>query len=77
MEIKIYHSDYFNNCLSILKSNMPEYIDPSEQILFETFLSKIPSTYFVLFKKHFYQKYHQLILFYLKINLSLRVVDIA
>ncbi|MBT3179273.1 MAG: GNAT family N-acetyltransferase [Candidatus Marinimicrobia bacterium] len=29
---------------------MPEYIDPSEQILFETFLSKIPSTYFVLFK---------------------------
>ena len=50
MKIIPYNSLYFNRCLSILKSNTPEFIDKSEESLFINYLSRKGIIYFVLFE---------------------------
>ncbi len=50
MRIVPYKSLYFNRCLSILKSNTPEFIDKSEESLFINYLSRKGIIYFVLFE---------------------------
>ena len=50
MRIVPYKSLYFNRCLSILKSNTPEFIDKSEESLFIHYLSRKGIIYFVLFE---------------------------
>ena len=50
MKIVPYKSLYFNKCLSILKSNTPEFIDKSEESLFINYLSRKGIIYFVLFE---------------------------
>ena len=50
MSIVPYKSLYFNRCLSILKSNTPEFIDKSEESLFINYLSRKGIIYFVLFE---------------------------
>ena len=50
MKIISYNSLYFNWCLSILKSNTPEFIDTTEKSLFINFLSRKEIVYFVLFE---------------------------
>ena len=50
MRIVPYKSLYFNSCLSILKSNTPEFIDKSEESLFINYLSRKGIIYFVLFE---------------------------
>lgn len=52
MTIEKYQSIYFEDCLNILKSNTPKYIDPSEQALFESYLVRDQIIYFVLFEKN-------------------------
>ena len=50
MKIVPYKSLYFSRCLSILKSNTPEFIDKSEESLFIDYLSRKGIIYFVLFE---------------------------
>ena len=50
MRIVPYKSLYFNKCLSILKSNTPEFIDTTEKSLFINILSRKEIVYFVLFE---------------------------
>jgi ribosomal protein S18 acetylase RimI-like enzyme len=50
MRIVPYKPLYFNRCLSILKSNTPEFIDKSEESLFINYLSRKGIIYFVLFE---------------------------
>ena len=50
MKIVPYKSLYFSRCLSILKSNTPEFIDKSEESLFINYLSRKGIIYFVLFE---------------------------
>ena len=49
MRIEPYQSKYFEDCIKILRSNTPEYIDPSEHSMFRDYLSRDRITYFVLF----------------------------
>ena len=44
-----YHSDYFEYCVSIFKTNTPDFFDYSEQSLFENYLLKKEIQYYVLF----------------------------
>jgi len=48
MKILEYKSVYFNSCLSILRSNIPEFIDISEETIFINYLSKKNLKYYVL-----------------------------
>ena len=52
MRIVPYKSLYFNRCLSILRSNTPEFIDKSEETLYVDFLSRTDIVYFVLFESN-------------------------
>ena len=52
MRIVPYKPLYFNRCLSILKSNTPEFIDKSEESLYVNFLSRKDMVYFVLFNSN-------------------------
>ena len=49
MRIEPYQSKYFEDCIKILRSNTPKYIDPSEHSMFMDYLSRDRITYFVLF----------------------------
>ena len=49
MRIKPYQSKYFEDCIKILRSNTPKYIDPNEHSMFMDYLSRDRITYFVLF----------------------------
>ena len=48
MKIIPYNSLYFNRCLSIFESNIPEFIDTTEKPLFINFLSRKEIIYFIL-----------------------------
>ena len=50
MKIMTYSALHFNRCLSILKSNIPEFIDTTEESLFINFLSRKGIIYFTLFE---------------------------
>ena len=49
MRIEFYQLKYFEDCIKILRSNTPKYIDPSEHSMFKDYLSRDRITYFVLF----------------------------
>ena len=49
MRIEPYQLNYFEDCIKIIHSNTPEYIDPSEHSMFRDYLSRDRITYFVLF----------------------------
>ena len=49
MRIEPYQLKYFEDCIKILRSNTPKYIDPSEHSMFMDYLSRDRITYFVLF----------------------------
>ena len=49
MNILPYTSVYFDNCLEILRSNIPDYIDSSEESQFVKYLSIANIIYFILF----------------------------
>ena len=49
MRIEPYQLKYFEDCIKILRSNTPKYIDPSEHSMFKDYLSRDRITYFVLF----------------------------
>ena len=51
MRIEPYDSKYFENCLTILQSNTPMYIDYSEHSDYKDYLSRDDKIYFVLFSK--------------------------
>jgi ribosomal protein S18 acetylase RimI-like enzyme len=51
IKIEKYQSIYFNDCLRILLTNTPKYIDPTERLLYENYLSRNLKAYFVLFDK--------------------------
>ena len=51
MRIVPYNSKYFENCIKIIQSNTPKYIDPSEHSDYEDYLSRDDKLYFILFKK--------------------------
>ena len=51
MRIVPYDSKYFENCIKIIQSNTPKYIDYSEHSDYEDYLSRDDKLYFVLFKK--------------------------
>ena len=50
MRIMPYNSKYFKNCIKIIRSNTPKYIDLSEHSDYEDYLSRNNKIYFVLFK---------------------------
>ena len=50
MRIIPYSPLHFNRCLSILKSNTPEFIDTTEESLFINFLSRKRIIYFTVFE---------------------------
>jgi ribosomal protein S18 acetylase RimI-like enzyme len=50
MRILPYNSKYFENCIKIIRSNTPKYIDLSEHSDYEDYLSRNDKIYFVLFK---------------------------
>tara|TARA_B100001250_G_scaffold179995_1_gene154718 strand:+ start:224 stop:661 length:438 start_codon:yes stop_codon:yes gene_type:complete len=52
MRIKQYESKYFENCIEIIQSNTPKYIDPTEHLDYKDYLLRNDKTYFVLFN-HF------------------------
>tara|TARA_Y100001968_G_scaffold300892_1_gene312733 strand:- start:241 stop:522 length:282 start_codon:yes stop_codon:yes gene_type:complete len=52
MKIVPYNSLYFNDCLSILKSNIPNFIDSSEESLYRNFLAREDIIYFICFKSN-------------------------
>ena len=47
-KIKKYHSSYFEDCISVFKTNTPTFFDYSEQKLFSTYLLKKNIKYYVL-----------------------------
>ena len=49
MRIVPYESKYFENCIEIIQSNTPKYIDPSEHSDYKDYLLRNDETYFVLF----------------------------
>ena len=49
MRIEPYDSKYFENCIEIIQSNTPKYIDQSEHSDYRDYLLKDDKTYFVLF----------------------------
>ena len=49
--VQKYHSDYFEYCVSIFKTNTPHFLDYSEQPLFENYLLKKNIQYYVLFNE--------------------------
>ena len=49
MRIVPYDSKYFENCIEIIQSNTPKYIDPSEHSDYKDYLLRNDETYFVLF----------------------------
>ena len=49
MRIEPYDSKYFENCIEIIQSNTPKYIDPSEHSDYKDYLLRNDKTYFVLF----------------------------
>ena len=51
MRIEPYDSKYFGNCVTILQSNTPMYIDYSEHSDYKDYLSRDDKIYFVLFSK--------------------------
>ena len=51
MRIVPYDSKYFKNCIKIIQSNTPKYIDYSEHSDYEDYLSRDDKIYFVLFEK--------------------------
>ena len=51
MRIVPYDSKYFKNCIKIIQSNTPKYIDYSEHSDYEDYLSRDDEIYFVLFEK--------------------------
>ena len=51
MRIVPYDSKYFKNCIEIIQSNTPKYIDYSEHSDYEDYLSRDDEIYFVLFEK--------------------------
>ena len=48
-KIQKYHSGYFKYCISLFKTNTPDFFDYSEQRLFENYLLKKDIQYYVLF----------------------------
>ena len=50
-KIQKYHSDYFEYCVSIFKTNTPNFFEYSEQKLFENYLLKKSIKYYVAFNK--------------------------
>ena len=48
-KIQKYCSDYFKNCVSIFKTNTPDFFDYSEQQLFKNYLLEKNIQYYVLF----------------------------
>ena len=50
-KIKKYHSTYFEDCVSVFKTNIPTYFDYSEQKLFSNYLIKKDIKYYVLFNE--------------------------
>ena len=51
MRIEPYQSKYFEDCIKIIQSNTPKYIDYSEHSDYEDYLSRNEKIYFVIFKK--------------------------
>ena len=49
MRIVPYESKYFENCIEIIQSNTPKYIDPSEHSDYKNYILRNDETYFVLF----------------------------
>ena len=49
IKIKKYHSEYFENCISIFKTNVPHFFDHSEELLFKKYLLEKDILYYVLF----------------------------
>jgi len=49
MRIEPYDSKYFENCIEIIQSNTPKYIDHSEHSDYRDYLLRDDKTYFVLF----------------------------
>ena len=49
MRIETYDSKHFENCIEIIQSNTPKYIDPSEHSDYKNYLLRKDKTYFVLF----------------------------
>ena len=52
MKIIPYNHLHFNRCLSIFKSNSPEFVDTTEESLFVSFLSRKKLIYFTLFESN-------------------------
>ena len=51
MRIVPYDSKYFENCINIIQSNTPKFINYSEHSEYKDYLSRDDKIYFVLFKK--------------------------
>jgi len=51
MRIVAYDSKYFENCIKIIQSNTPKFIDCSEHSEYKDYLYRDDKIYFVLFKK--------------------------
>jgi ribosomal protein S18 acetylase RimI-like enzyme len=51
-KIKKYHSSYFEDCISVFKTNIPTFFDDSEQKLFSHYLLKKDIKYYVLFHEN-------------------------
>ncbi|MBT4370409.1 MAG: GNAT family N-acetyltransferase [Candidatus Marinimicrobia bacterium] len=51
MRIEPYQLKYFEDCIKIIRSNTPKYLDPSEHSDYEDYLSRNEKIYFVIFKK--------------------------
>jgi len=51
MRIEPYQLKYFEDCIKIIQSNTPKYIDYSEHSDYEDYLSRNEKIYFVIFKK--------------------------
>ena len=49
MKIEPYEPQYFENCIEIIQSNTPKYIDPCEHLDYKNYLLRNDKTYFVLF----------------------------
>ena len=49
MRIEPYDSKHFENCIEIIQSNTPKYIDPIEHSDYKDYLLRNDETYFVLF----------------------------
>ena len=49
---KLYNNNFRTNCLDLFKSNVPNFFDPSEEILFNHYLQKDNVNYFLLFNSN-------------------------